>query len=75
MKLERYEEGIDGIAEDNEVRLPQGRQGGGEILFQRLYLLSGVEVAELQLGELFFEIEAGMEGDGVFTLRAASDDA
>ena len=72
VQLVRHEEGVHGIAEQQQVRFPEGLQGGGEVLLQRLDTLPGENILKLQFREPLFQIQAGMQGDGVLALGAAA---
>ena len=74
MELARNKEGINGIAEYDEVRLPEGFQSGGKVLLQRLDPLPGIHIIELVTGKLLFQKEASMQRYGILTLGAAVDD-
>ena len=74
MQLAGDQEGIDRIAENDELRRGQCIQGGLEVLLQRLDPLPGMQLMEVVCGELLLQKQAGVQGDGVFALGASVDD-
>ena len=74
MELARNKERVDGIAEYEEVRLPDGFQRGGKVLLQHLDSLPGIQIIELVPGKLLFQKKARMQRNGILPLGAAVDD-
>ena len=74
MELARDEERINGIAEYEEVRLPDGFQCGRKVLLQHLDSLPGIQIIELVPGKLLFQKKASMQRNGILPLGAAVDD-
>jgi hypothetical protein len=68
MELARDEERINGIAEYEEVRLPDGFQCGRKVLLQHLDSLPGIQIIELVPGKLLFQKKASMQRNGILPL-------
>ena len=71
VKLTGRDEGIDGIGEQQHIRIADGFQGGGEILGEGFDLLSNMENFKGVMGIFLLQIQDSLQCDAVFALGAS----
>ena len=74
MQLRRHQEGVHGIAKDDEVRRLERRARLREVPLQGTHAPAHVELGIAVVGMELLEVEHGLQGDAVVSCRRSVDD-